>query len=199
MLSTDAHSTDTSLEDSTAQMHSSTRFTLCSSAVRISLYFTTTTCSPLHATHGLAVTTVRLPAGLKYCLLHFWILLLFSSQYWLPLTRSFCPFLIGEVSGIEGLLPSVTLFCGFMGNWASTGSVPPPPLPLAFIIYALIRWVKIVRMHGNRLTHVILRMEDVTDVLKSLWYYIYRLQPMTQMSIIHLSCTNFIEPWILLG
>jgi len=53
----------------------------------------------LHATHGLAVTTVNLSAGLKYCLLHFWILLLSCSQHWLPLTRSFCPFLIGEVSG----------------------------------------------------------------------------------------------------
>lgn len=162
LLSTDAQSTDTSLEDSTAQMHSSTRSTLCSSAVTISLYCAITTCSPLHATRGLAVTTVHPSAGLKYCLLHFWILLLSSSQRWLPLTRSFCPFLIGEVSGIQGLLPSVTLFYGFFGQLSFyrecassiilVGLMPPPPLPLAFIIYALIRWVKIVRMHRNRVS-----------------------------------------------
>jgi hypothetical protein len=105
-LSTDAHSTDTSLEGSTAQMHSSTCSTLYSSTVTISLYSAITTCSPLRATHRLTVTTVRLSAGLKCCLLHFWILLLSSSQCWLPLTRSFCSFLTGKVSCIPALLKS---------------------------------------------------------------------------------------------
>jgi len=136
-------------------MHSSTRSTLCSSAVTISLY-SATTCSPLHATHGLTVTTVRLSAGLKYCLLHFWILLLSSTQRWLPLTRSFCPFLIGEVSGIPAPLKSeaswVTTLLGAVALcytilWVSgqlsfyrecasscilVGLMPPPPFAFRF-------------------------------------------------------------------
>lgn len=140
LLSTDVHSTDTGLEDSTAQMHSSTCSTLCSSTLTISLYSPITNCSPLHATHWLAVTTVCLSAGLKCCLLHFWILLLSSSQRWQPITRSFYSFLIGEVSGIPAPLKSeaswvatllvavasATIFYGFSSYWASTGSVPHP-------------------------------------------------------------------------
>lgn len=142
-------------------MRSSTCSTLCSSTVRISLYLAITNCSPLHATHFLAVTTVRLSAGPKCCLLHFWILLLSSSQRWLPITRSFCSLLIGEVSGIPAPLKSeaswvatllvAVAFCyyilwvfgllSFYRECASSsilvGLMHPPPLPLGFIIYAL--------------------------------------------------------------
>jgi hypothetical protein len=158
----------------TAQMHSSTQSALCSSSVTISRYSAITTCSLLRATHWLAVTTVHLSASLKCCLLHFWILLLSFSQHWLPLTKSFCPFLRGsvwhtitlEVRGFmgrhttSGCWPLLQYFMGFRAiellqsvcliQYCSGGSCLLSPLPLVFIIYALIRWVKIVRMHGNK-------------------------------------------------
>jgi hypothetical protein len=108
--------------------------------------------------HWLTVTTVCLSAGLKCCLLHFRILLLLLSQHWLPLTRSFCSFLIGEVPGLPDPLKSVASWfatllvavalCynilwvfGLLSFYGVCASCLLPPLPLGFIIYAFIRWV----------------------------------------------------------
>ena len=61
---------------------------------------------------------------------------------------------------ISGCCPLLQYFIGFRATellqgvcliqYCSGGSCPLPPLPLGLIIYALIKWVNTVRMHGNK-------------------------------------------------
>jgi hypothetical protein len=70
-LYTDAHSTDTGLEESTSQIRFNTRSTLRSSTAKIPFTAPSTFVTLLYATHWLAVSRLRVSAGPICCLPRF--------------------------------------------------------------------------------------------------------------------------------